>query len=303
MWSGAAQALGEAGSAKGASSRATTAELTNATRAAAAGRGKAPAVAPTGRTTHVGRARGRTGSPIEVRIGISNRHLHLSAAHLQTLFGKSAPTPMRELAQPGQFAAHEVVDVAGPKGRLAAVRVVGPARGETQLELASSDAHVLGVEPPLAASGSLAGSAGGVTLTGPAGSVVLDRGVIVAARHLHLSPVDAAAWGLGSGDRLDVRTGVGARAVTFHDVLVRAGPTNATELHLDADEARAAGVHTGDRASVIASRSSASSGGRRTLLTERDVQALASRGGTLPPNALLTPSARDRARAAGLLRE
>ena len=219
------------------------------------------------------------------------------------LFGKSAPTPRRELTQPGQFAAQEVVDVVGPKGRLTSVRVVGPARGETQLELAYSDAHAIGVEPPLAASGSLAGSSGGVTLTGTAGSVVLERGVIVAARHLHLSPADAAAWGLGNGDRLDVRSGSGARAVTFHDVLVRAGPTNATELHLDADEARAAGVHGGDRASVVAWRSGASSGGRRTLLTERDVQALVSGGGVLPPNALLTPSARDRARAAGLLRE
>lgn len=304
VWSAAAQGLGDTARTPGAEARrVTAAELTNATRAAAAGRGVAPVVAPTGRMTHARRARVRAGAAIEVTIGISNRHLHLSTAHMQALFGAPAPTPKRELAQPGQFAAHEVVEVVGPKGRRMGVRVVGPTRGETQLELAHSDAQVLGVEPPLAASGSLADSSGGVTLAGPAGNVVLERGVIVAARHLHLSPADAAAWGLADGDRLDVRAGAGARAVTFHDVLVRSGPTNATELHLDVDEARAAGVHTGDRASVIAWRAGAPRGGRRTLLTERDVTALASRGGVLPPNALLTPSARDRARAAGLLRE
>jgi hypothetical protein len=128
--------------------------------------------------------------------------------------------------------------------------------------------------------------------------VRLERGVIVASRHLHLSADDARAWGLASGDLLDVRCGTDSRAVTFHGVLVRAGKTNATELHLDADEANAAAVRTGDRATILAWRSGTAKA--RRLITERDVIELARRGERLPADALLTPSARDRARALGL---
>ena len=180
-----------------------------------------------------------------------------------------------------------------------AVRIVGPTRGDTQLEIALSDAAVLGVDPPVAASGSLVQSSGGVTLIGPAGQVELRRGVIIAARHLHLGPADARRWGLRDGDLLDVQCGTGPRSATFHDVLVRSGDGHATELHLDVDEARAAGVKTGDQATVLAWRSAGPQ--KRALVTERDVQRLARNGQPLPPNAILTPSARDRARALGLL--
>jgi putative phosphotransacetylase len=207
----------------------------------------------------------------------------------------------RAISQPGQFAATQTVIVEGPKGRIDAVRVVGPARGATQVELSRSDARRLGVDPPLAASGSLAGSSGGLTLQGSAGMVRLDRGVIIAARHLHLSDKDARSWGLSDGDLLDVRCGTGARAVTFHDVLVRASPSYATELHLDVDEANAAAVTTGDRATILAWR--VGSARRRKLITERDVVDLARRGEAIPPNAILTPSAVDRARALGLGRK
>ncbi|HJU90927.1 MAG TPA: phosphate propanoyltransferase, partial [Gemmatimonadaceae bacterium] len=233
------------------------------------------------------------------KIGVSNRHVHLSPAHVKALFGTDALSVERTLTQPGQFAAKEAIDVVGPRGRLTRLRVVGPARGETQVELAQSDTREIGVTAPVAASGSLKSSAGGVTLVGPAGSVALDRGVIVAARHLHLSPDDARRWGLRDGDKLDVRVGSGARGAVLHDVLVRSGPGHATELHLDTDEASAVGVKTGDRASIVAWRSTA--GGKRQLLTERDVIELARRQESIPDNALLTPSARDRARALHLL--
>ena len=316
VWSGAAQSLDDVAPATGQAStprssasasrpplrRATTAELTNAARAAAAGRGSAPAVAPVGRTTHRPNAGGSRSLSIDVPIGVSNRHVHLSPAHARALLGMESPTILRPISQPGQFAAAETVAIIGPKGRIEKVRIVGPARGETQVEIALSDARVLGLDVPVAASGSLAGSVGGVTLKGPAGTVVLDRGVIVAARHLHLAADDASRWGLANGDRLDVRCGDGPRATTFHAVLVRAGKMYATELHLDADEAFAAAVKTGDRARIIA-KASADRPRRRSLVTERDVMRLSSEGASLPANAILTPSARDRARALGLLHD
>ena len=229
---------------------------------------------------------------------MSNRHVHLSSDHCKALFGSTELTVERPLRQPGQFAARETLALVGPAGRIEAVRVVGPARAATQVELAPSDCRRLGVAPPVRASGSLAESAGGLSLVGSAGTVALERGVIVAARHLHLSTQDARVWGLRDGDRLDVRCGVGARSATLHDVLVRSGDTHATELHLDTDEAAAAGVRTGDRALILAWTHA---GSRRPLVTERDVLAMARDGRAIPRNAILTPSARDRARALDLL--
>jgi putative phosphotransacetylase len=301
LWSGAAQSL--EGIAPG---RARTpsegrsvpvAELSNLTRAAAAGRGPAPSVGPKGRTTRAAAPRSRKAATIEMGVGVSNRHVHLSETDARTLFGGPL-TVERPISQPGQFAAAQTVTIEGPKGRIEGVRVVGPARGATQVELARSDARRIGVEPPVAASGSLASSIGGVTLKGTAGSVRLDKGVIIAGRHLHLSEADARAWGLADGDLLDVRAGTGSRAVTFHGVLVRAGPKYATEIHLDADEANAAALRTGDRATIVAWKSATAK--RRRLITERDVIDLARRGESIPPNSLLTPSALDRAKALGI---
>jgi putative phosphotransacetylase len=303
VWSGAAQDLADVAPSRTDETsprfRASTSELTRATRAAAAGKGRPPERTARVTETRLTRQRALNAPAIDVRIGVSNRHVHLSQADLQTLFGSAPLTVARELTQPGQFAAAESVAVHGPKGRLDAVRIVGPARGETQLEIAVSDALTLGVQATVAASGSLDGSVGGVALVGPAGRVDLRRGVIIAARHLHLDPADARRWGLRDGDRLDVRCGEGARASTFHDVLVRAGEAHASELHLDADEARAAGVKTGDVARIIAWRTSAQK--KRPLITERDVMQLARTGARVPAGALLTPSARDRAIALGIL--
>lgn len=297
LWSGAAQSLHDGTGTT--SDRPSTGEMTNATRAAAAGRGRAPQLPARVRSTQGPRGSARGQLSISVPIGVSNRHIHLSPAHFQRLFGTTAPTVARTITQPGQFAANETVEASGPGGKIAGIRIVGPNRGETQLEISLADARRLGVTPVIANSGKLASSGGGVTLTGPAGSVTLDKGVIVAARHLHLAAGDSGKWGLRDGDVIDVRVGEGSRATTFHGALVRSGSAHATEFHLDADEAHAAGVRTGDKATVIAR---ASSGARRKrLITEGDVIRLASSGGAIPADSLLTPSARDRARALGLV--
>lgn len=307
LWSGAAQALDDIAPQEGRregspARRVSTSELTNVTRAAAAGRGAplqgAGSVTSRG-AGHVGRPRARGAESLQVPIGVSNRHIHLSSAHFRELFGRAEPAVHRAITQPGQFAAVEAVDIIGPKGKIDAVRIVGPVRGDTQLEISLADSRRLGVSPPIVGSGSLATSVGDVTLSGSAGKVKLTRGVIVAARHLHLSTPDAKRWGLREGDRLTIRCGTGPREATFHNVLVRAGDQYATEFHLDTDEAHAAGVQTGDVANVIGWSSPASK--TRTLVTERDVVALARTGGRLPENAILTPSARDRARALRLL--
>ena len=302
-WSGAAQDLGDVAPSRDRDRsprfRATTGELTRATRAAAAGKGPPPERSARVTEPRLTRQRPANAPAIDVRVGVSNRHVHLSETDARTLFGGAPLSAARSLTQPGQFAAAQTVTAQGPNGRLENVRVVGPARSETQLEIAHSDAAVLGVAPSVAASGSLADSTGGIVLVGPAGRVELRRGVIVAARHLHLSPGDSKRWGLRDGDRLDVRCGLGARAATLHDVLVRSGDGHATELHLDSDEARAVGVTTGDTATVVAWR--ASGPAKRPLITERDVVRLAREGSRIPANAILTPSARDRASALGIL--
>ena len=195
--------------------------------------------------------------------------------------------------------------MAGRTGKIEGVRVVGPARGRTQLELSPADCRTLGIEAPVRVSGRLEGSPGGVTLEGPAGKVALDSGVIVAQRHLHVAPADALSLGVADGDVVAVECGPAGRRVTLHDVAVRMGPTHATELHLDADEANAAQVKTGDAARIVAAARGERPGRRRPLLTERDVATLAARGEAITAGGpyLVTPAARDRAKALGVWRE
>ena len=275
-----------------------------AARQAAAAHGPSPL--PAGSRAGADRA-ATTRTAREVPIGVSNRHLHVSEKDFGVLFGAGrALTPQRQISQPGQYAASETVVVVGKGGRLADVRIVGPARGRTQLELSPADCRALGITPPVALSGKLEGSAGGVTLEGPAGKVTLKSGVIIAQRHLHVAPADARGLAVADGDRVAVECGPAGRRVTLHDVLVRLGPAHATELHLDTDEANAAGVKTGDRALIVAaSHDTGRPSGRRPLLTERDVAQLAARGEKVTAGGpyLLTPAARDRAKALGIWRE
>ena len=132
----------------------------------------------------------------EVKIGLSNKHLHLQKEHIEILFGKGHElTPTKPLVQPGQFACEEKVDIVGPKNTLKGIRVLGPARPETQVEVAMTDARTLGIKAPVRESGKLEGTPG-CKIVGPCGEVEIDHGVIVALRHVHLSPAQAEVAGV-----------------------------------------------------------------------------------------------------------
>lgn len=180
----------------------------------------------------------------------SNRHIHVSAQDLEALFGKGyALTPERALSQPGQFAAKETVSIAGAKGRIDQVRVLGPARGKTQVEILLADAFKLGLPPVVRISGDIEGTPGAV-LIGPAGSVEIPSGVIVAMRHVHISAEQAAWLGLQNGDRVSIRKD-GARALVFENVPVRCGEGHDLELHLDLEEANAGGIKGGELLEIV----------------------------------------------------
>ena len=180
----------------------------------------------------------------------SNRHIHVSAQDLETLFGKGyALKPERALSQPGQFAASETVTIAGPKGRIDQVRVLGPARGKTQVEILTADAFRLGVSPVVRISGDIEGTPG-ATIIGPSGTVELNSGVIVAMRHVHIS-VEQASWlGLQNGDIASIRKD-GIRALVFENVPVRCGEGHSLELHLDLEEANAGGIKNGELLEIV----------------------------------------------------
>jgi len=189
----------------------------------------------------------------KIPIGVSARHIHLSPEHLEILFGKGyALTVLKPLSQPGQFAAAETVAVAGPKGRIERVRILGPARGETQLEISRTDTYTLGIDAPVRLSGRIEGTPG-FTIIGPKGEVRAERGAIVAARHIHLHPSDAARMNVADGQTVRVKT-EGERAVVFENVVCRVSASFALEMHIDTDEANAAGVRTGDFGVLIVQR-------------------------------------------------
>ncbi len=176
-----------------------------------------------------------------VPVTVSNRHVHLCAADLEALFGKGyTPVKLRDLIQPGQYACEEVVTLTGPKGSIEKVRVLGPVRKETQVEISLTDSYKLGIKPEIRMSGDIKGTPGG-KLIGPAGTVTLQKGVIVAARHLHMSAEEAGWFGLKDGDVVNVQKS-GTRAAAFCNVAVRAGEGHALEMHIDTDEANAAGM-------------------------------------------------------------
>ncbi len=189
-----------------------------------------------------------TGEPW-VPVATSNRHCHLSQRDLEQLFGPGHTlTPMRMLSQPGQFAAEEKVILETPKGRMS-LRVVGPLRRESQVELSMTDARQLGLGPPIRLSGDLKGSPGCRLLNGDR-RLDLPAGVIIAARHLHMSPAEAAAYGLEDGREVSIRA-EGARAGTMDHVIVRAGPGHSLEVHIDTDEANAFGIRSGQLCRLI----------------------------------------------------
>lgn len=174
-------------------------------------------------------------------VAVSARHVHLCQADVEALFGPGATlTPEFDLRQPGNFAAVEKVRVEGPRGGFDHVRILGPTRGRTQVEVSRTDTFALGVQAPVRLSGDLEGTPK-VRLIGPAGTVETD-GLIIAARHIHMNPVDARRWGVVDGQEVEVRvTGTG-RGVSFARTIVRIQPDAFTEMHIDTDEANAAGI-------------------------------------------------------------
>ncbi len=180
-----------------------------------------------------------------IPIAISVRHVHLTQATIDELFGPGHVLNVRSpLSQPGQYAAEETVTLVGPDGRLGDVRIVGPPRAEDQVELSRTDEIQLGIDAPLRESGDLANTPG-IIIEGPAGRVSLRHGVICAVRHIHMSPADADVLGLKNHDRVAVAVVAGDRRLTFDDIVVRVSPAFRLELHLDSDEGNAAGLRSG----------------------------------------------------------
>jgi putative phosphotransacetylase len=185
-----------------------------------------------------------------VPIGVSARHIHLTHEHIEILFGQGAAlTEFKPLSQPRQYAAHEMVAIYGPKGSFPKVRILGPARGITQLEISRTDAFALGIHAPVRESGNIEDTPG-VRIVGPAGEVTVQQGVIVAARHIHFHTTDAQQWGIADKQMLKVRVG-GERGVIFDQVVARVSENFALDMHIDTDEGNAAGISTGDYGEIV----------------------------------------------------
>ena len=185
---------------------------------------------------------------IFVELEASGRHVHVTEAQAQALFGHGL-TEKRPLSQPGQFLANERVSVIGPKGKFTNVAVLGPERGEGQVELSMTDGRALGIDPPVRLSGKVEGTPG-VTLEGPKGKLTLEQGTIIAKRHIHMTPQDARKFGVSDKQVVRLQTYT-SRPVIFDDVVVRVSPNFCTYVHLDYDEANACGFQNGDLGRIL----------------------------------------------------
>ncbi|MDD2715985.1 MAG: phosphate propanoyltransferase [Candidatus Wallbacteria bacterium] len=183
-------------------------------------------------------------------IAVSNRHLHVSEADFKILFGdKALLTKQKDLSQPGQYAANEVVTLIGCKGIFQKVRILGPYRVQTQVEVSRTDSYVLGINPPVRDSGDLAGSEK-LVIVGPAGAVTLKEGVIIACRHIHFTVRDAMRLGVTDKQKVRVRT-FGGRALIFGEVLCRVSDKFALEMHVDTDEGNSALIKGGELVEIV----------------------------------------------------
>ena len=187
-----------------------------------------------------------------IPVGISNRHIHLSTKDLETLFGAGYElTPIKDLSQPGQYACKETLTIIGPSMRpIENVRVLGPVRKASQVEISMTDSFVLKVKPPVRESGDIAGSAP-VTIIGPKGIVELKEGCIIANRHIHMHTSDAARYGVKDGDYIDVDALQGTRKTRWYGVQVRVRDDFALEMHVDTDDANAVGYKNGYTVTVV----------------------------------------------------
>ncbi len=186
-----------------------------------------------------------------VPIGISNRHVHVSQEDLEKLFGEGYElTPIKDLSQPGQFACDEMVTVVGPKGELTGIRILGPVRPETQVELAQTDARKIGIKAPLRESADLEGTPG-CKIIGPKGEIEIDKGCIVAHLHIHFHTDEAKEMGIKDHQVLTVLV-KGEKTLVFCDVIARVGDKMKLDFHLDTDEANAALVNNCSQALILA---------------------------------------------------
>ena len=187
----------------------------------------------------------------EVPVGVSNRHIHLSEADVETLFGKGYKlTPFKDLSQPGQYACKETLTIIGPSLRpIENVRVLGPTRGKSQVEISATDSYVLKVKPPVRESGNIQGSAP-IIIVGPKGIVELKEGCIIANRHIHMSPSDAAKFNVKDCDYVTVDV-EGKRRTRWFDVQVRVHKDFRLEMHVDTDDANAAGIGNGAKVKIV----------------------------------------------------
>ncbi len=189
----------------------------------------------------VSRVQNESGGPGAIPLGISNRHIHLSQQDLEKLFGAGYQlNNIKDLVQPGQYACKETLTICGPKGAIEKVRVLGPVRKQTQVEILAGDTFKLGVKGEVRMSGVLGGTPG-ITLIGPKGSVQIPEGVMIAQRHIHMTFEDAARFGVTDGEIVDLEC-EGTRAGLLHDVVIRANNNSRLECHLDTEEANALGM-------------------------------------------------------------
>ena len=187
----------------------------------------------------------------DVPVGISNRHIHLTKDDVETLFGKGYQlTKLKDLSQPGQYACKEQLTIVGPSMRaIEGVRVLGPERKRSQVEISRTDSFVLKVKPPVRESGDLDGSAP-ITIIGPKGVVTLKEGCIIANRHIHMSEEEGRAFGVTDNEYVDVEL-YGERKSLFYDVQIRVHKDFRLEMHIDTDDANAAGVGNGAKVKLI----------------------------------------------------
>ena len=187
----------------------------------------------------------------EIPVGVSNRHIHLNKADIATLFGEGYElTPLKDLSQPGQYACKETLTLIGPSLRpIEKVRVLGPARSKSQVEISATDSFVLKVKPPVRESGKIAGSSP-IYIVGPKGVVELDEGCIIANRHIHMSPKDAKCFNVKDGDTVTVDV-IGKRRTRWFDVQVRVSPDFNLEMHIDTDDANAVGIGNGAKVQIV----------------------------------------------------
>jgi propanediol utilization protein len=191
-------------------------------------------------------------SNLPVPVGVSNRHVHLTREDFKTLFGAGADdTQLKAVKQPGQYACNECVTAEGPRGALKNVRMIGPYRKYSQVEVSLGDARLLGVEPPIRDSGKLENSPG-IKLVGPQGAVLIKQGVILSKRHIHFSVKEGAAYKVKDGQEVRVLCGRGTeRETIFERVLCRVSDAYSLELHLDVEEANASGLKSGASAFIV----------------------------------------------------